>query len=480
MEDYCKAIAETRLPRSPRVCFYDKERFCELIDRDIDMRDLSQHMADFSQGAGVAQALHSIRGDLQLGIPQKLGYGVSLFQIGSFYDGSKTGRLDEMDCLYVVNEADVVVEQVCPGKGHFKVYVKNTEVKPRDMNKKLISAMRDILSEMILPDGWTHGGYHTKEFSGVRCSGPAVTAMFCNKDENHISLDVSIAFPLTDRLQKATDFPQLLKDYCQSLTAVVADIQSEIPRTAIAPTDLHLIGNLVDNTWQSTTALAEAEILRALITDYSVKESLDICKVLSSKLQTLYKENNTWSEGLTHQGGDQVLAKTSEALKRLRTYKEAEPDSKAQLAGNLNTDMVFQHIWLSENDRKDYKEVLKSDASINTAAIKHIILKTALQIKGAFSGRNKTYTDCLVRAVFEELSDPGSFYTPHAFLGGVELAKFSLSATLSHIKDDIAQDLQEQSRLILDHGLHKVWEAYGTLRNATQRNATQRVGGPLR
>ncbi len=427
------------------------------------MRDLSQHMADFSQGADVAQALHTIRGDLQSGITQRLGYGGNLFQIGSFYDGSKTGRLNEMDCLCVVSESDVVVQQISSGRG--RVYVKGIEVKPRETNKKLISAMKDTLSEMSLPDGWTHGGYHSHEFSGVRCNGPAVTAMFCNKDETHISLNVSVAFPLTKRLGQAHDPPGHLKDHCQSLWNAVKTIQSELPRTAIAPADLHLIGNLVDNTWQPTTALAEAEILRILDTDCSVKGAVDICKTISSKQQKWYEENNKLPETLTkdetiamHAGGQSLSAKTKKelTLASLYTYLAADPDSKAELGDKVNTEMAFQHIWLSATDRKYYKEVLKADAAINTAAIKHIILKSALQMKGSFAGHNKTYRNTLVRAVFEELSDPRTFYTPHAFLRGIELPKFSLSVNLSDVKDDVARDLQEHCSLILDHGLRKV------------------------
>ncbi len=468
MEDYCKAIQEAKLsskpgPRGTR--FYNEASFCEFINREIDMRDLRRHMADFSEGAGMAQTMHTIRSGVQSVIPQKLGYGGNLSQIGSFYDGSKTGRLNEMDCLYVVNESDVVVRQIRSGGGYFEVFVKGIEVKPREINQKLIAAMKDTLSEMSLPDGWIHGGYASREFSGVRCNGPAVTAMFSNKEENHISLDISIAFPLTDHLQKVQDFPGQLKNNCRSLTGVVANIQSEVPRTAIAPADLHLIGDLVDNTWKPTTALAEAEILRVLDPECSAKGTLDICKVIASKQQIWYEENNTHSERLQRDEEESVSARSQRpsstnmrglTLATLTAYMKADPGSQAQLRDKINTDMAFQHIWLSSSDRHDYKEVLKADASINTAAMKHIILNTALQMKCAFSRQKKTFRECLLRAVFEELSDPRSVYTQHAFLHGVELPKFSISSTLSDIKDDVARDIQEQCQLILDHGLKKV------------------------
>ncbi len=462
MEDYCEAIKGAKVPSTlgPRCNrFYDETRFLEFVNTDIDMRDLGQHMANFTQAAGVAQALHTIRGDMQSGLQQKLGYGGSLFQIGSFYDGSKTGRLNEMDCLYVVNESDVVVQQASLGTGHFRVYMQGVEVKPRDINKKLIAAMKETLSGMTLPDGWTHGGYCSQEFSGVRCNGPAVTAMFCNNDESHISLDVSIVFPLTSRLQEAQNFPVHLKDHCQSLAVIIDDIQKEVPRKAIAPADLHLIGNLVTDTWQPTTALAEAEILRILDTDCSVKGTVDVCKALSSKHQKWYEENNTQPERQTNDESVPAPATSRKTLtlKNLNSNMAADSESREKMIDSLNNNMAFEHIWLSSADRNDFKEVLKADVSTNTAAIKHIVLKTALQIKGAFSRHNKTHRDCLLRAVFEELSDPSSADTEHAILHGVELSKFSLSVNLSHAKDDVARDLQEQCRVILDHGLKRVW-----------------------
>ncbi len=296
-DGYCKAIEKAKLPPKPSVSdsrdssFYDKESFRKFASSDMDVRDMSQHIADFAQGADVAKALHGIRSSLELGLLQRLGSVGSLSQIGSFYDGSKTGRLNEMDCLYVVNEADVMIHQDSSGKGGVRIYVKGNEIKPREINKKLITAMGEILSEMTLPDGWTHGGYAYPDFSGPRCNGPSVTAMFCNKDETHISLDVSIAFPLTVQLQQRADFPYHLRDSCQFLAENISKIQKELPRTQISA-DLHLIGNLKDDTWQLTTALAEAEILRSVRPECSVKRALEICKVIASRMQSWYAKHN--------------------------------------------------------------------------------------------------------------------------------------------------------------------------------------------
>ena len=464
MEEYCRAIGDAKLPQTPGPrgdCLYDEKRFHDFVETEIDMRDLRQHKADFTQSSGIAQALRTIRSGLQSGLLQRLGCIGGLFEIGSFYDGSKTGRLNEMDCLYVVSDSDVRVEQVAPGKGQFRVYVKGIEIKPSQLNEQLIAAMKETLSEMTLPDGWTHGGYASQEFSGVRCNGPAVTAMFCNKDENHISLDVSVAFPLASQLQQRPDFPPQLKTHCQFLTERVSLIQRELTELQVSA-DLHLIGSLADNTWQVTTALAEAEILRSLKPDCPVKRALEICKALASKLQTWYEANR-----VKYPNHDQELLPIKKrklspeyhrevTLVDLYHYEEVDPDSEAQIRDRLNTEMAFRHIWLSASDRVDHKEVLKSDAGINTAAIKHIIIRAALQLNGAFSRPNKQLEHQLVRTVLEDLSSTDSFYTQHALVPDCKISKFSFSMFMSPIKESIANDFSLQCRFLLDNAFAKV------------------------
>ena len=466
MDNYSQSIDEAKLPAKPSSscprdsCFYDEKCFRDFVKSDMDLRDMSQHMADFTQSGEVAHALRTIRTGIQSGLLQRLGCIGSLCEIGSFYDGSKTGRLNEMDCLYVVSEADVMVQQVTSAEGGFKVYVKGTEIKPREINDKLITAMTEILSEMVLPDGWIHGGYGSPDFSGPRCNGPSVTAMFCNKDEKHISLDVSIAFPLTSQLQQRADFPSHLSKKCLLLSKSIRQIQREMTRTQIS-VDLHLIGNLVDNTWQPTTALAEAEILRVLRPECPAKQALEICKVLSSKLQKWYEAQNKQTE----EGDGEVPVKrlrlSSECardsiLHNLRCYSETTTSYNAESRQGLNTVMAYQHIYLSSPDRYKFTEVLKSDASVNNAATKHIILKTALQLNGAFSQTSKQLEQQLIRAVLEELSSTETFYTQHAFIPDCMISKFSFSIYMSPIKESLANDFSQLSRIILDNAFAKV------------------------
>ncbi len=453
---YWKAIKEAKLPRAPTKStateshFYDEKNFLEFVQNDIDIRDMDQHLADFSQGSDIGPPLAEIRESLETGIRESdFPCDGRLAQIGSFYDGSKTGRLNEMDCLYVVSEPTLKVRPVASDTSQFRIWVRGKEVKPRELNTSLIEAMQRTLSRRVVPGDWRHGGYASPEFSGVRCNGPAITAMFCKENESHISLDVSIAFQLTLKQQEKGDFPPRLRDVCQSLAKSVEHIQGELTRTQISA-NLHLIGNLVDNTWQPTTALAEAEILHALRPECPVKRALEICKAIASKLQKWYENSNTYVPSLPS------LSEWGSVMTELYRYVSRDAESKTEVRHELNKLMLYHHIWLSPNERTDLKEVLKSEAQINTAAIKQIILKTALNVRGAFSKASDTCRDDLIRAVFEELASPESFTTPHALMNGAEIQKFSIAVGLSHVKQEVAQDMQRQCITVLDDGLVSV------------------------
>ncbi len=182
--------------------FYDEKLFRDFVKNDIDTRDINRDLADCSHSSDIGPPTADIQESLQVGIRQHdFPYDGRLAQIGSFYDGSKTGGLNEMDYLYVVSEPSLKIRPVESDASQFRIWVRGKEVTPRELNESLITAMQRTLSKKVLPVKWQHGGYASPEFSGVRCNGPAITAMFCNENESHISLDVSVAFLLMSELQ---------------------------------------------------------------------------------------------------------------------------------------------------------------------------------------------------------------------------------------------------------------------------------------
>ncbi len=128
-----------------------------------------------------------------------------------------------------------------------------------------------------------------------------------------------------------------------------------------------------------------------------------------------------------------------------------DPKEKSQIKTFLNNCMPYLHIFLTSSQRERFNEMPKSPASINTAAIKHIILKKAMTMQDAFSGNSESSKNMLVRAVFEELVDTTSYYTKHAIFDDMEISKFSTSVPVTEIKEDLACEVQIQCRDILEH-----------------------------
>ncbi len=197
-----------------------------------------------------------------------------------------------------------------------------------------------------------------------------------------------------------------------------------------------------------------------------MKRALEICKAITSKVQKWYEKHNVPTDNSAKEDDDEVLRilqirQSTESVREsiladLHSYSEINPNNNAESRTSLNAVMAYRHIYLSSPDRNKFREVLKSDASINTAAIKHIILTTGLHIKGAFSTINKQLEQQLIRAVFEELSSTKSFYSQNAFLSGCMISKFSFSMHASHVKENIANDFFRQTRIVLGHALAKV------------------------
>ncbi len=93
----------------------------------------------------------------------------------------------------------------------------------------------------------------------------------------------------------------------------------------------------------------------------------------------------------------------------------------------LNNKMKFAHIWIPAHPRVKFHEDKKSDISINNAAMKHIMLKAAFKIKGAFAAKkNPKIERELLRTAFEILENDESYRSEHAFLPGIRISQLLL------------------------------------------------------
>ncbi len=378
-----------------------------------------------------------------------------LAQIGSCWDGSKVGRVNEMDCLYVIDHTPVELKAT-DNPGEYKVLFQGVELNPRHLNVDFADHLDSIVKQMQLPPNIQHSGYAAPSFSGVRFNGPAVTSLFefkLNQDKPfEISLDLTLAFPVDQDHDAA-------KELCQCVQEKIAHIARENVSKQIATTQVHVVPNLVKEVWQLTTAFLEANILRDLPVDGSVNTALHNCKGLTHQLGEVKSEQRLLHLQTSTQledGGSRIR----QDIMAYRSMKEPTEEDRRE----LNHRMRYEHIYLSSEERKQLGETSKSAISINSAAIKHIILDKAFATPGCFSADGAVTSDELMRDVFRELSDTSSASVPHAFLT-TPISKFSLLPSLASVKYEMVGAVRQECQHLLQNamtevGSHSAWACY--------------------
>ncbi len=456
---YYKAIQDAKLDEpaggDPGPPGYSTEDFSRWA-RKVDIFTLGENAANFSLRKHEEIVKHF--GEYRRNLAEKLSKlftceGVSLpgqmRDIGSCWDGSKVGGVNEMDSLYVIHGDHFVIQEHT--RGGYQVFLKIgsslLEIKPRAIRDQFTQKYSKLVSEMKLPDCLDHGGYNSSKInhgghknskssdSGVRYNGPAATSQFLAKDKSLLTWDMTpaIVLPLDAKTQDALR---------QSMQAIIADN----PDKMFPPSDVHLIPDVVDNVWRRSTAQMEADILRVLSKEGPMKKSLSFCKVLSSRLK-LWAEKLKASDTLT-------MGIVDELLKNLAMHGE---EKTMRELDNFDEKMKFGHIWLPSEKREEYNEDTKSSVSINNAAIKHILFRAAFKRKGAFGPEgNMDVVRELTKEVFETLGKDNVYTTEHAFLPGIRISQFSLSPTVAHKKQALVRDLCRQCRTLVQEAMTEV------------------------
>ncbi len=211
--------------------------------------------------------------------------------------------------------------------------------------------------------------------------------------------------------------------------------------------NIHLIPDTKDDVWKLSTAQLEADLLRELIPSISpMRQALSNCKVLASKL----KKWNSAKINLP-----ECLGIGLDIIKQLDAYLESQHKEGGD---RLNHVLRYAHIWIPPEKRMLYHEDEKPYVSINTAAIKHILLTAALGgIPEAFSGReNRELVLQLMVLVFSTLGNPEQFSSPHAFLREARIPHFSVLASQASNKTESVLSIKEQCRMLVSGAMTKV------------------------
>ncbi len=411
----------------------------------VDVCALDMYRVDFGKDFDIIKCFEKYRGDVEAKL-KGFHFSGHLAQIGSCWDGSKVGRVNEMDCLYVIDHTPVELKAT-DKPGEYKLFLQDKELNPRLVNVQFADYLEPIVSEMQLPPNISHSGYAAPLFSGVRFNGPAVTSLFKYQsdqgDSFQISLDLTVAFPV-DQDNAAT------RELCQRVQKRIAHIATENVSKQTATTQVHVVPNLVNEIWQLSTAYLEANILRDLPDNSLVNINLHKCKELIHKLENLeptqrllYFKNSTPE--------DTAESRVMQELEEYRSLKEPSEDDRLR----LNQRMRYEHIYLHPTERQKLMETSKSAISINSAAVKHIILDKAFDQSGSFSAASDLTSDEMMRDVFRNLSDRSSVSVAHGFLG-TPISKFSLLPALASLKYDLVKAVTQECQELLENTMTQV------------------------
>ncbi len=411
----------------------------------VDVCALDKYRVDFGKDFNVVTSFEKYRGDVEARL-KRFRFSGHLVQIGSCWDGSKVGRVNEMDCLYVIEDSQLDLK-VMDKRGEYQLFFQGEELNPRHVNVQFADCLESIVNDIQLPPNIWHSGYAAPSFSGVRFNGPAVTSLFEYKadegDSFQISLDLTIAFQV-DQTKAAVG------DLCQLVQRWIAHIATENVTKQNATSQVHVVPNLVKEVWQLSTAYLEANILRDLPDNSSVKCTLHNCKVLIHKLENLKLEQRLLHLPSSTQG-EKGKSRIMQDIMAYRSLKEPTEEDRLK----LNQRMHYEHIYLTSEERKQLGETSKSSISINSAAVKHIILDKAVGRPGSFSADRTVTPDETMRDVFKELSDTSRASVPHAFLT-TPISKFSLLPCLTIVKCEVVGRVRQECQHLLQNTMTEV------------------------
>ncbi len=171
----------------------------------ISIADLEEEITNFKDGNAVRnRILHFISERTERSEAFPLGGHIT--RIGSSWDGTKVGHLDEVDILYVLNKGQVTIlpgEHGEDGIDYIRVEWKGRKYTASELSELFANELDHVLRAQP-PHDMEHNGYVAPRYSGIRVSGPAVTVLFRTatdigpmKKGSMVSLDITLALPFS-------------------------------------------------------------------------------------------------------------------------------------------------------------------------------------------------------------------------------------------------------------------------------------------
>ncbi len=428
---------------------YSQKGFEEWV-KSVDIYNLDDQAINFPAAGTLVPGFRKFRENVGRLLSQKFKYKAvdlpgELKDIGSCVDGSKVGKMNEVDNLYVMDDRHFIIKPT-EEAGIYKVAIQVgtndvCEVKPRQLREQLADHYDQLVSQMKLPDCLNHGGYNSLKwpgersaYSGLRYNGPASTSQFLTDGKSLLTWDVTPCIEFADSKIET------------EVRNTIRPIEIQNPKKQFPSISVHLIPYPLEDLWVVSTAHFEAKLLSYLSDEAPVKKALMLCKILCSLMK---RRNQMHNEHTT--STSQGFAGAEQLIRHLESNKQNK---------DLEKNMRFAHIWLSSDSRAQYKEDQKSNISVNTAAVKHIIIGAALKMpekEEAFGPKpNIDLVLKLTRVVFETLGNDQNLASDHAFLSGTKISHFSLLPNNASNKVNLARSVCEQCRILLSGAMTEV------------------------
>ncbi len=209
-------------------------------------------------------------------------------KIGSSWDGSKVGQLDEVDTLFVLDPYHIsAVPGAHDGPDIYKFLIMcdGKEYNAQQLNEMFGIALLNAL-DSDPPSDMEHNGYAAPHFSGIRANGPAWTVLLrTGKDivpmqkGSMVSVDVTLALPFSC-VKGIPEFAHAL-DMLDGISLWTDRIvEANTTKPLELPKEPHLISCPVKGCWKPTTAHIEANALHKLEGQASVKRAYLLLKCL--------------------------------------------------------------------------------------------------------------------------------------------------------------------------------------------------------
>ncbi len=450
MELYYKSLANAKIStpteQKSSIKQYSLKEFQEWVEK-VDILDLEKEAINFAAADTIVTGFGDYRCEVGRNISREFKYEyVSLpgemKNIGSCWDGSKVGKMNEVDSLYVMENGPFTIKpSKRPGSYHviIKKRARECEVKPREFRDHFADQYSQTISQINLPDCLNHGGYNSfrypgqrSAYSGLRYNGPAATSQFLTDEKSLLTWDMTPCIELADKKIET------------KVREIIHPILAQNPTKLFPNTPLHLIPDPLEHLWVISTAYLEAELLRYLSEEAPVKKALMVCKILCSLLKSWNLENK------------EHTASTSQGIKVMKQLIRHLESNKLKNE-DMERLMRFAHIWLPSDKRAEYNEDEKSEISINTAAVKHIIIRAGLEEEGAFAPtHNEDLVLKLVKVVFQTLGNDQDFASDHAFLSRIRIFHFSMLVSNASGKVALARSVCQQCRILLSGAMTEV------------------------